>query len=113
MHLYVTMYLCVTYCMTYVLNNLWCSNSRNLCVFMFVGILYIVFQCFSSMLLILHDQSMYNMHKPVTTICIIFIDFTRFFLSLGSTKTDEIGFAQNRPGKPAKPNNLPDFGPIY
>jgi hypothetical protein len=48
--------------MNYVLDNLWCSNSKNLCVTMFVPILYVVFQCFSSMLPILYDQSMYNVH---------------------------------------------------
>jgi hypothetical protein len=65
--------------MDYVLDNLWCINSKNLCVPMFVHILYVMFQRFSSMLPILHYQSMYNVHKPVTTICMIFIDFTRFF----------------------------------
>jgi hypothetical protein len=36
-----------------VLDNLWCSNSKD-CVHMFVTILYVVFQHFLSMILILH-----------------------------------------------------------
>jgi nucleoside recognition membrane protein YjiH len=37
---------------------------------MFVPILYAVF------------QRMYNVHKPVRTICMIFVDFTRFLSML-------------------------------
>jgi hypothetical protein len=65
--------------MDYVLDNLWCSNSKNLCILMFVPILYVVFQRFLSMLPILHGQSIYNVHKSVRTICMIFVDFTSFF----------------------------------
>jgi hypothetical protein len=63
--------------MDYVLDNLGCSNFKNLCVPMFVHILYVMFQYFSSMLQILYDQSIYNVHKSVTIICMIFIDFTK------------------------------------
>jgi hypothetical protein len=65
--------------MDYVLDNLWCSNSKNLCVSMFVHILYVVFKRFLSMLPVLHGQSMYNVHESVRTICMIFVYFTRFF----------------------------------
>jgi hypothetical protein len=34
---------------------------------------------------------MYNVHKPLTTIFIIFVYFIRFF-SLGSSKTDRSGW---------------------
>jgi hypothetical protein len=75
---------------------------------MFATILYIVFQRFSSMVLILHVQIIYNVHKPLTTISMIFIYFTRFF-SPESNKTDKIGFAQNQSGKPLKPVGLSVF----
>jgi hypothetical protein len=58
--------------MDYVLNNLWCSNSKNICVPMFIPILYVVFEHFLSKLIILHDQSMYDVHKLMTIICMIF-----------------------------------------
>jgi hypothetical protein len=97
-----------------MLDNLWWSNSNNLCAPIFVPILYVVFQrmynvhkpvrtiCmifidftrFLSMLPILHGQSVYNMYKPVKTICMIFIDLIRFF-SPGSTKTALVN-RQNR-----------------
>jgi hypothetical protein len=51
------MYLCVPHCMEYVFNNFWCSNSKNLYVPMFHPMLYDVFHHFSSMLPILHVQS--------------------------------------------------------
>jgi hypothetical protein len=73
------MSLCVPQCIDYVLDNLWCSNSKNTCVPMFLPILYSVFHSFSSILLIVHAQSIYNVTKPLTTICMIFIDFLRFF----------------------------------
>jgi hypothetical protein len=72
-----------------------------------------VFQRFLSMLPILHGQNMYNVHKSVRTICMIFVDFTRFFWSPESTKTDELYFEQNRSSKPAKPIGLSNFGPVY
>jgi hypothetical protein len=72
-----------------------------------------VFQHFLSMLPILHGQNMYNVHKSVRTICMIFVDFTRFFWSPESTKTDELYFEQNRSSKPAKPVGLSNFGPVY
>jgi hypothetical protein len=53
---------------------------------MFVTILYIVFQCFSSMISILHIQIMYIVHKPLTIISMIFIYFTRFFWALEAAK---------------------------
>jgi hypothetical protein len=40
------MSVCVPQCMDYVLDNLWCSNSKNLCVPMFLPILYYVFHLF-------------------------------------------------------------------
>jgi hypothetical protein len=42
--------MCVSQCMNYMLDNLWCSNSKNL----YVPMLYGVFHPFSSMLLIVH-----------------------------------------------------------
>jgi hypothetical protein len=77
--------MCVHQYMNYVLDNLWCSNSKNLCVF----ILYGVFHPFSSMLPIVHVQSIYNMNKSVTTICMIFVDFFRFFLTLQAPNPTE------------------------
>jgi hypothetical protein len=74
------MYVCVAQCMDYVLDNLCCSNSQNLCLTMFLSILYIVFYPFSSMLQIVHTQSVYNVNKSVAIICMIFVDFFRFFL---------------------------------
>jgi hypothetical protein len=50
-------YVCVPQCMNYVLDNMWCSNSKNLCVLMFLPILYGVFHPFLSMLPIVHVQS--------------------------------------------------------
>jgi hypothetical protein len=60
-----TIYLCVTQCMDYVLDNLCCSNSKNSCLPMFLPILYVLFYPFSSMLQIVHVQSVYNINKPV------------------------------------------------
>jgi hypothetical protein len=54
--------------MDYVLDNLWWSNSNNLCVPMYVPILYVVF------------QRMYNVHKPVRTICMILLILPDFYL---------------------------------
>jgi hypothetical protein len=71
--------MCVPQCMEYVLDNLWYSNSKNLCVSMFLPILCVVFHPFSSMLQSIHVQSIYNVNKPLTTICIVFVDFLRFF----------------------------------
>jgi hypothetical protein len=62
---------------------------------MFVTILYIVFQCFSSMISILHIQIMYIVHKPLTIISMTFIYFTRFFWALEAAKP-----TQNRSSKP-------------
>jgi hypothetical protein len=59
------MYVCVTQCMNYVLDNLYCSNSKNSCLPMFLPILYVLFFPFSSMLQIVHVQSVYNVNKPV------------------------------------------------
>jgi hypothetical protein len=72
--------MCMPQCMDYMLNNLCCSNSQNLCLHMFLPILYVVFYPFSFMLQIVHVQSVYNINKLVGTICMIFIDFSRFFL---------------------------------
>jgi hypothetical protein len=106
------MSVCVPQSMDYVLDNLWCRNSKNMCVLMFLPILYGVFYPFSSMLLIVHVQSIYNMPKPLTIICMIFIDFSIFF-GTGSPKTDVINFGQNRFGKLAKPIGLPVFHLVY
>jgi predicted ferric reductase len=76
---------------------------------MFVTILYVVFQYFLSMISILHVQIMYNVHKPLTIISMIFCLFYQIFLSTGSGKTDEIDFAQNRSGKLVKPVGLSGF----
>jgi hypothetical protein len=46
---------------------------------MFLLILYDVFHPFLSMLPIVHVQSIYNLIKPVTTCCMIFVDFPWFF----------------------------------
>jgi hypothetical protein len=40
--------------MYYVLDNLWYSTSKNICVHMFLSILYIVFHHFSSILQIVY-----------------------------------------------------------
>jgi hypothetical protein len=77
------MYVGVPQCMDYVLDNLWCSNFKNLCVPKFLPTLYIVFHPFSSMLPIVH------VNKPVTTIYMIFVDFPRFFLALQAPKPME------------------------
>jgi hypothetical protein len=61
------------------------------------------------MVLILHVQIMYNVHKQLTTISTIFIYFT----SPASSKTDEIGFAQNRSDKLVKPIDLSVFYLVY
>jgi hypothetical protein len=79
---------------------------------MFITILYIVFLGFSSMVLIIHVQIMYNVHKQLTIISMIFVYFTIFF-SRASSKIDNIGFAQNRFGKPVKPIDLSGFCLIY
>jgi hypothetical protein len=106
------LYMCVPQCMNYVLDNLCYSNSKNLCLPMFLHILYVVFYHFSSMLQIVHVQSIYNVNKPVTTICMIFVDFFRFFYTR-SPKTDGISFGQNRSGKSAKPVDLLKFHSVY
>jgi hypothetical protein len=62
---------------------------KKLCVSMLLPILYVVFHHFSSMLPIVHVQSIYNVNKPVTTICMIFVDFFRFFLALQAPKSTE------------------------
>jgi hypothetical protein len=98
------MYVFVPQCMDYVLDNLWCSNSKNLWVPMFLPILYVVFHPYSSMLSIVQVQSIYNVNKVVTTICMIFDDFPRFF---GHCKH------QNQSGKPAKPIGLPNISSVY
>jgi hypothetical protein len=54
---------------------------------MFLPMSYDVFHHFLSMLSIAHVQSIYNMNKSMTTICMIFIDFSRFF-GTASLKTD-------------------------
>jgi hypothetical protein len=91
--------MCVSQYMDYVLDNLRCSNSKNLYVPMFLPILYDVFHHFSSMLPIIYVQSIYNLIKPVTTCCMIFFLFSQIFLGTVS-KTVEIGFVQNRSSKP-------------
>jgi hypothetical protein len=58
---------------------------------MFLSILYVVFYPVSSMLQIVHTQIVYNVNKPVAIICMIFVDFFRFFFATGSPKTDWIG----------------------
>jgi hypothetical protein len=77
---------CAHQCMDYVLNNLYFSNSKNICLPMFFPILYIVFYHFSSMLKNVHIQNVYNVNKSVIIICIIFVDFFRFFLTLKTSK---------------------------
>jgi hypothetical protein len=67
------LYMCVPQCIDYVLDNLWCSNSENLCVPTFLPILYVVLHSFSSMLTIAHVQSIYNVYKVVTIISTIFV----------------------------------------
>jgi uncharacterized protein with PQ loop repeat len=67
--------MCVPQCM----DTLYCSNSKNICLPIFLPILYVVFYPFSSMLQIVHVQNIYNVNKPVITICMIFINFFRFF----------------------------------
>jgi hypothetical protein len=69
----------VPQCMNYVLDNLWCRNSKNLCVPMILHILYDVFDPFSSMLPIVHVQSIYNVNKLETTKFMISVDFLDFF----------------------------------
>jgi hypothetical protein len=103
------MYVCVPQCMDYVLDNLCCSNSKNLCLPMFLPILYVVFYSFSHMLQIVHVQNVYNVSKPVTTICMIFVDF----FGTRSPKTDGIDFAQNRFDKPVKPVGLSKFHSVF
>jgi hypothetical protein len=68
------MYLCVPHCIDYVLDNLWCSNSKNIYVPMFHPMLHDVFYPFSSILPILHVQSIYNGNKYVWFL-LIFTDF--------------------------------------
>jgi hypothetical protein len=63
-------------------------------------------------LLIVHVQSIYNVTKPLTIICIIFVNFCRFFCT-GSLKTNVIDFGQNQSGKSAKPINLLVFLSVY
>jgi hypothetical protein len=75
---------------------------------MFLPILYVVFYPFSFMLQIVHVQSVYNINKPVGTICMIFIDFSRFFLPREAPKP-----AQNRSGKPVKPVSLSEIHSVY
>jgi hypothetical protein len=106
------MYVCVPQCMNYVLDNLCCSNSKNLYLPMFLPILYVVFYPFSSMLKNVHVQNVYNVNKPVTTICMLFVDFFRFFCTR-SPKTVGISFHQNRSDKPAKPVSLSEFCSVY
>jgi hypothetical protein len=77
---------------------------------MFLSILYVVFYPFSSMLQIVHVQSVYNVNKPVTTICMIFVDFLQKKIGTQSPKTNGIGFAQNRSGKPV---GLPEFHLVF
>jgi hypothetical protein len=101
------MYVGVPQCMDYVLDNLWCSNFKNLCVPKFLPTLYIVFHPFLSMLPIVH------VNKPVTTIYMIFVDFPRFFFGTASPKTDGINFVQNRSDKLAKLVGLSNFGSVY
>jgi hypothetical protein len=40
------------------------------------------------MLQIVHVQSVYNVNKPVTTICMIFVNFFSDFFGTGSSKTE-------------------------
>jgi hypothetical protein len=107
------MYVCMPQCVDYVLDNLWCSNSKNLDVFMFLPIFYVVFHPFSSMLTITHIQSIYHMYKVVTTISTIFVHFLRFFFALQAPKSIESILFQNRSGKLAKLVSLLDFGSVY
>jgi hypothetical protein len=58
--------MCVSQCMDYMLDNLWCSNSKNICVPIFLPMLYGVFHPFSYILSIVHVQSIYNVNKSVT-----------------------------------------------
>jgi hypothetical protein len=76
------MYVCMHQCMDYVLDNLWYSNYKNL----YVLVLYGLFHPFSSMLSIVHVQSTYNVNKSVTTICMIFVYFSIYFLALQAPK---------------------------
>jgi hypothetical protein len=95
--------------MDYVLDNLWYSNYKNL----YVPMLYGLFHLFSSMLSIVHVQSTYNVNKSVTTIYMIFVYFSIYFLGTASPKTDGISFVENRFGKSTKPVGLLEFGSVY
>jgi hypothetical protein len=53
---------------------------------MFITILYIVFLGFSSMVPIIHVQIMYNVHKQLTTIYMIFVYVTGFLWALQAAK---------------------------
>jgi hypothetical protein len=73
--------LCICVWLMYVCASMYglCSNSKNVYVPMFLPMLYGVSHPFSSMPPIVHVQSFYNVNKSVTTICMIFVDFPRFF----------------------------------
>jgi hypothetical protein len=95
------MSLCVPRCMDYALDYFWCSNSKNLYVPpMFHPMLYGVFHPISSMLPILHVKSISNVNTSLITVCMIIVNFLRFFYT-ASPKTDRISFVQNRSNKPA------------
>jgi hypothetical protein len=66
--------------MDYVLDYFWCSNSKNLHVPMFHSMLYGIFHPISSMLLIIHVKSIYNVNKSLSTVCMIIVDFFSIFL---------------------------------
>jgi hypothetical protein len=66
--------------MDYVLDYFWCSNSKNLHVPMFHSMLYGIFYPISSMLLIVHVKSIYNVNKSLSTVCMIIVDFFSIFL---------------------------------
>jgi hypothetical protein len=50
-------------------------------VFLYLLLSYMLFQHFSFMVPILYIQIMYNVYKSLTTISMIFVYFTRFFLA--------------------------------
>jgi hypothetical protein len=58
-------------------------------VFLYLLLSYMLFQHFSFMVPILYIQIMYNVYKSLTTISMIFVYFTRFFFSMGSSKTGQ------------------------
>jgi hypothetical protein len=78
--------------MDYVLDYFWCSNSKNLHVPMFHSMLYGIFHPISSMLLIIHVKSIYNVNKSLSTVCMIIVDFFQFFMLQAPKSTASVLF---------------------